>query len=385
VSGSARSVALIVFWLAVSFLVAGLTFLVSGVSPIAVLSGSIEGAVTGPEALTASVRWAVPLVVIGLGALVSFRAGYFNIGALGQMYVGAIASTVVGLNLDGGPAALVVPLAMAAAIGAGAAWSVVPGYLRLRFGANEILTTLMMSFIATLLLQYLTRAPMRNAAGAGAVASTERLVDEFRISGGSGVSFTIVAIALAAVAATWVLLARTRFGFTVRLLGRNPEMMRWQGASSFRVGLATFAIAGATAGLAGALEVFGPSGRLTAGFSSTIGFEAIVIVLVGSMTVVGVVLVGLLFGGLRAAALHLPISGNVPRSAIDTLNGLIALLITARVMPTMLGRRRRQVPSTSARPAVVDHVSAERGPTDLDPADLSRGGAASSRVTAIGG
>ena len=89
-------------------------------------------------------------------------------------------------------------------------------------------------------------------------------------------------------------------------------MMRWQGANASRTGMWTFAIAGGTAGLAGAVEVYGPSGRLTAGFSSTIGFEAIVIVLVGSLTVVGVVLVGVLYGGLRAAALHLPISGNVP-------------------------------------------------------------------------
>jgi ABC-type uncharacterized transport system permease subunit len=341
--GSTRSVTLILFWLAVSFVLAGVTFWASGVSPTAVVSGSIEGAVTGPGATTSSVRWAVPHVLIGLGALVSFRAGYFNIGALGQMYVGAIAATALGLGLEEAPAFLVVPLALAASVVAGALWSAITGLLRLRFGANEILTTLMMSFLATLLLQYLTRGPMRNAAGAGAVASTERLPEEFRISGGSGVSFTIVTIVAVAVAVTAVLLARTRFGFTVRLLGRNPEMMRWQGANASRTGMWTFAIAGGTAGLAGAVEVYGPSGRLTAGFSSTIGFEAIVIVLVGSMTVVGVVLVGVLYGGLRAAALHLPISGNVPRSAIDTLNGLIALLITARAMPDVGGwiRRRR--------------------------------------------
>ena len=97
----------------------------------------------------------------------------------------------------------------------------------------------MMSFLGTLLLQYLTRGPMRNVAGAGAVASTERLPEEFRISGGSGVSFTILTIVAVAVAVTAVLLAWTRFGFTVRLLGRNPEMMRWQGANASRTGMWT--------------------------------------------------------------------------------------------------------------------------------------------------
>ena len=161
----------------------------------------------------------MPLVLIGLGALVSFRAGYFNIGALGQMYVGAIAATALGLGLEEAPAFLVVPLALAASVVAGALWSAITGLLRLRFGANEILTTLMMSFLGTLLLQYLTRGPMRNAAGAGAVASTERLPEEFRISGGSGVSFTILTIVAVAVAVTAVLLART----AIRLHGPAPR------------------------------------------------------------------------------------------------------------------------------------------------------------------
>jgi len=336
------STRLVLWWLFVAFVLAAMLGWVAGYSPSQVGAGMIRGAVTAPGALTSSARWTVPLVLIGVGVVVSFRAGYFNVGALGQMYLGATAAAAVGLALRDGPWWLVTPLSLAAGVGAGAAWSLLAGWLRLAYGADELLVTLMLNFLAKLLLQYVTGGPLRNPTTGGAVASSERIPDSFRLSGSSGVSWAMVAIVAVVVVAIGVVVSRTRVGFIARLLGRNPEMLRWQGAEPAAIGVPAFALAGATAGLAGALEVFGPAGRLTAGFAPTVGFDALVVVLVGSVTVVGVVLVGFLFGGLRAAAIYLPIGADVPRSVVDTLNGLIALVITAGVMPSMARARRRR-------------------------------------------
>lgn len=323
-----------------AFTAAGVIFRLTGFAFGDVFSGTVEGAVTAPGALTGTIRWAIPLTLIALGVLICFRAGYFNVGAQSQFYAGAIAATVVALEWGSGPRLLVTFAAVAAAIVAGTAMSAFPGWLRTRFGTDEVLTTLMLNFISILLLQYFVTGPYKDPAGTGQVASSPVIDDRLRLSDSSGVSVTLVLAVVLAAVAVWLLVNHTPFGLYSSLTGRNPVMARWQGIDTGRIGLAAFALGGAFAGLAGGLDLLGPSGRLNSGFAPTVGFTAVLVALVGSLGVIGVVLAGLFFGAMQSAVLYLPIVSGLPRSALDLFQGLVALVITVQVA---IPRRRRVI------------------------------------------
>lgn len=317
--------------LVITFVIAGVIFGVAGYDVVKVFDGVIRGAITATGALTSTFRWAIPLTLLGLSVIISFRAGYFNIGAQGQFYMGAIAGLAVALWFPEAPPILIIPLAMVAGTVVGTLWSLFPGWLRVRFRTEEVLTTLMLNFIAVLFLQWVTGGPFRDPSGTGQVTASQPINPDFRIAGSSGVSASLLIITALVVVGSWLLINRTSFGLQSTLTGRNPLMARWQGVRVERMGLTAFGISGAIAGLAGALELLGPQGRLVGGFSPDIGFTAVLVGLVGLLSVPGVVLAALFFGGLSSAVLFLPIVTPLPRSALDLLEGLIALLITARL------------------------------------------------------
>jgi general nucleoside transport system permease protein len=322
----------------IAFLLAGVVYQLSGYELAKVIDGTIKGALTAPGAIESTLRWTVPLLLLGLGALVGFRAGFFNVGGQGQMYLGSIAALVVTSAWQGGPPVLVVPLAVVMAIVAGALWSLIGGYLRVRFGTDEVLSTLMLNFIAILLLQWVVVGPLRDPAGTGQVAASSVIDPGLRISGSAGVSALILGVTVVIAIAVWILSERTSFGLQSALAGRNPEMARWQGVSVARVGLIAFAIGGALAGLAGALDLFGPAGRVNAGYSPTLGFTAVLVALVGTLSVPGAVLAALFFGALQSAVLFLPIVTDLPRSALELLQGVVAMLITVQLARMVTAR-----------------------------------------------
>jgi ABC-type uncharacterized transport system permease subunit len=232
--------------------------------------------------------------------------------------------------LNGAPVFVLTPLCFLAAVAGGAAWALWPGWLRLQSGTDEVITTLMGNFIAGLILVYVTTGPLKDPSGSGQQSSSRPLAAVYRISDSSGVSPTILAIALCVGIGMWLLVNRTAFGVLASLAGRNPTMVKWQGAEVWKLGLSSFLLSGALAGLSGAIEVFGPNGRLVGGFLPTHGFTAILIALVANLSVVGIGFVGLFFGGLASAALYLPIMAGLPSAAIDIVNAAIALFITAK-------------------------------------------------------
>jgi general nucleoside transport system permease protein len=326
----------------VASLLSGLIFRLAGYSTGEVVRGILAGAVTGRGAALSSLRWAVPLLLIALGVVVSFRAGYFNIGAQGQFVLGGVSATAVGLASAGrAPAALVIAACLLVGSLAGAAWSALAGVLRVRFGADEILTTLMLNFVGVLIVQYLVTGPMRNPEGAGQVAASRSVDPALRLTGSSGMSLTIVALVGVVTLLIWVLLERTEFGLVLRIVGRNAAVARWKGVAVERLAVRSFALSGALAGLAGAVEVLGPAGRTVAGSSPTVGFTAIIVALVGLLSIGGVVLAAVLFGGLQAASIYLPVATAVPRAAILLLNGMIALLVTVRAGELVRARMRQ--------------------------------------------
>jgi general nucleoside transport system permease protein len=327
----------------VASLLSGLVFRSAGYSGGEVVQGILAGAVTGRGAALSSLRWAVPLLLIALGVVISFRAGYFNIGAQGQFVLGGVSATAIGLQFAGrAPAVLVVIACLVGGSLVGAMWSGLAGVLRVRFGADEILTTLMLNFVGVLAVQYLVTGPMRNPEGAGQVAASRSIDRALRLSDSSGISLTIVALVVVVSLLTWVLLERTEFGLVLRIVGRNAAVARWKGVAVEGLAVRSFALSGALAGLAGAVEVLGPAGRTVAGSSPTVGFTAIIVAIVGLLTIGGVALSAVLFGGLQAASIYLPVATAVPRAAILLLNGMIALLVTVRAGDVIRSRLRQR-------------------------------------------
>jgi len=333
----------------IALLFCAVVFEIAGFSSLDMLQSIAEGAFLSGDALMNTARWTLPLLITACGVVVSFRCGYFNIGAQGQLYMGAIAGAFIVAGLQGGPAVLVIPLTLAAGMAAGAVWSLWPGWLRVRSGTDEVITTLMGNFIAALFLVYVTSGPLKDPSGTGQVTASRPVPLAYRISDAGGVSPTIIVIAVVVVVLTWILVNRTAFGVLSSLAGRNPTMVTWQGARMSRLGLGSFVISGALAGLSGTIELLGPDGRIVSGFVPTHGFTAILIALVAGLSVSGVVVVSIFFGGLAAASLYLPVIAGLPAAAIDVINAAIALFITARALPgsAWLQRRVRRVQSAS--------------------------------------
>ncbi len=317
-------------FIVVALVLCGIIFQAAGYSAPSMFQSIADGAFLRPGALLQSLRWALPLFITALGVAISFRCGYFNIGAQGQFYIGAICATFASTWLSGAPAFVLVPLSFVAGMAGGALWALWPGLLRLRSGTDETITTLMGNFIAGLILVYVTTGPLKDPSGSGQQSSSRPLAAAYRISDSHGLSPVIIGIALVAGVGMWLLVNRTTFGVLAGLAGRNPTMVKWQGARVWQLGLSSFLISGALAGLSGTIEVFGPNGRLVGGFLPTHGFTAILIALVANLSVVGIAVVSLFFGGLASAALYLPIMAGLPSAAIDIINAAIALFITAK-------------------------------------------------------
>ena len=317
-------------FVAVALILCAVVFQFAGYNAPVMLWSVADGAFLRNGAMAQSLRWALPLFITAVGVAISFRAGFFNIGAQGQFYVGAISAAFAADVLSGGPALVFVPLILLAGMAGGALWALWPGLLRLRSGTDEVITTLMGNFLAGLLLVYVTSGPLKDPSGSGQQASSRPLDPAYRISDSLGLSPTIVVITVVVGILMWLLVNRTAFGVLAGLAGRNGTMVQWQGARIWKLGLSSFLISGALAGLAGTIEFMGPNGRIASGFLPAHGFTAILIALVANLSVVGTAIAAIFFGGLASAALYLPIMAGLPAAAIDIINAAIALFITAR-------------------------------------------------------
>lgn len=317
-----------------------LLFALTGFDVGAIVDGIVEGSLTGDGALANTVRWTIPLVVIGLGVGLSLRAGEFNIGGQGQFLVGSLMAVWVGLRWDL-PTVAAVVVGMVVATVAGALWSGVAGVLKVAIGADEVIVTLMLNFIAIQLVSWVTTGPLRDPLTSGDAASTARLDESLRLQSSGQFSVVLIFLTLVLAIATWLLVDRTKFGWSLSATGANPRSAEWWGLPVRRLRLATYLLAGAFAGLAGAFEVFGPSGRVATGATPTVGFTALVVATVGSLTVFGTIWAGLVFGALQSAVLFLPIVTDLPPSGLRIIEGLVALLITAQFALVLRRRTTR--------------------------------------------
>ena len=317
--------------------------------PIAAFQGLIQGAFGSPSALSETAVWATPYIFAGLAVAFAFKGGLFNIGAEGQIALGAVFAALIGYALPGWlhtsiPAYIHIPLAVGMGMLAGAIWAGIPGALKAYTGGHEVINTIMMNYIALNLTSFLLNGPMRDpdpldlSARTPEIAPSARIPPIFNIPG-MRVHWGFV-LALVVAVIIWWLLWKTTLGFEIRTVGANPDAAKYAGINVKRTIIITMAISGALAGLAGAIEVTALNYRHELGFSTGYGFDAIAIALLGKTNPYGVILAAILFGAMRNGATRMQFLTQIPTDIISVIQALILLFVAADAIIRFIYRIR---------------------------------------------
>jgi simple sugar transport system permease protein len=317
------------------------------VNPLEAYQALWDGAFGSSNAFAETLVKATPLLLVGLGICISFRGDVINIGGEGQMIMGAILATWVGLTFTGLPGWMVISLAMLAGFLGGAVWGGIPGFLKAYFSVNEILSTVMMNAIAVQLMNFLLRGPMIDPAQAelaSKIPQTARLLEIFRLPRLVPTRLhlgALIAVALAFL--VYFLLWRTTLGYRIRAVGQNPHASRYAGIKVPRYVVLALLFSGAFAGLAGAIQVYGVNYRMitdgsASGFTGSAGFNGIVAALFGQLHPIWSIPASILFGALLVGANSMQRMVQVPSAFVTALNGLVVVFVVS----SEILRRRRQ-------------------------------------------
>jgi general nucleoside transport system permease protein len=316
--------------LLLTLVTAAVIFAALGKDPVASLYTFFVAPLASPTGRPELLVKAAPLVLIAVGLSLGFRANVWNIGAEGQYTLGAIAGGGLALAFYDSTSPLLFPAMMLAGAIGGMAWAAIPAFLRTRFNANEILTSLMLTYVAQLILTYLVTGPWRDPEGYGFpqsrmfsdAATVPRLVEGTRIHFG-------VFVALLVVGLGWAVLSKSLVGFQLRVVGQAPRAARYAGFSETRMIWLSLLIGGGLAGLAGLFEVSGPVGQLTPQISPGYGFTAIIVAFLGRLHPVGVLFAGLLLAlsylGGEAAQIEL----GMPNAVTGIFQGILLFFLLA--------------------------------------------------------
>jgi simple sugar transport system permease protein len=308
-------------------------------------TGETKGLLNAFRPVSESLTIATPYIYAGLGVALGFRGGLFNIGAEGQLFVAGLATAFVGYSITGLPFLIHLPLALVSGALMGALWASVPGFLKARTGAHEVINTIMMNYIAFRLTDYLLSGPMQRPDGLPItpnVLPTSYLpllfAEPMRVHWGF-----IIALALAGV--VYWFLWKTPLGLEIRMVGANPNASRYAGIRITLITVLTMALSGALTGMAGVGQILGVDHKLVRAFSSGYGFDAISLALLGNSHPFGVVLAALLFGFLRGGAARMQSVAGTPVELIRIIQGLVIVFVAApEIIRTLyrIGSSRKQ-------------------------------------------
>lgn len=326
--------------------------LVLKANPIEGYGAMLSGAAGSWDALADTANKAMPLMLVGVGISIAFRAGVINIGGEGQIIMGAISATLVALAIPGTPRVLLVPVVLLAGGIGGGIWGAIPGALKAYAGVNEILSTIMMNIVAAGLMSFLLQDLLIEE-GAIRIQQTKRLsenADLPLLPGGTRLHLGFI-VALLVALAGYYLLFRSAIGVRLRAVGHNPDASRYAGMAVKRSVVQALALSGACAGVAGAILVFGSeSHRLigeggSAGFTQSAGFNGIVAALFGGLHPLYTVPASFLFGGLLTGGIELQRETQVPAALVIALNGLVVVFVVGSLK--LRSRLAQWVDSTS--------------------------------------
>jgi ABC-type uncharacterized transport system permease subunit len=323
--------------------------------PITAYQALFEGAIGSENAQVETLVQAAPLLLAALGIGLGFKAGLFNIGGRGQFFMGALASVAAAGALRGTGPVVSIPLSLLAGLAAGAAWGFIPGFLKAVSGAHEVVTTIMLNFVAADIASFLIAGPLRLPKSPQPVtASVGQAALPIFIGRDGHIG---IILAFVAVPIVWFLLYRTTLGFQLRAVGANPEASRYAGMRPRWVIILTMTVAGLFSGLAGAGNMLGINHQMPASFSTTVGFDAITVALLGRSHPIGILLASLLFGGMRAGAALMQIKAGVPHELVDVVQSIILLFLVA----SPIVRRVLRLRGTKANLGTTDTMSRTYG------------------------
>lgn len=304
-------------------LLIGLVILASlGVEPIQALGVMVSGAFGSKMAIADTLVFMTPRLLTALAALIAIRCGFYNLGAEGQLQLGAIGAVLPATMLPQEIGILLLPISVISGALFGAFWGLIPVLLKLWRGANEIIVTLMMNFIGLYLVKYLVQGPLQPAGSDFNMSA--KIADDAILPvlvGGTRLHAGVL-LALLVAAALWFLLYHSTFGIRLRAAGLSPRAARLQGMPLSRLIISSMLISGGIAGIAGAIEVLGVQYRLIDGFSSSLGFDGLAVALLGSLEPLGAVIVAIYFGAISSGTVALQTSLSIPAALALIMTGL---------------------------------------------------------------
>jgi len=317
-------------------LVAGLiaisvVFALNGVNPARAVFSIFKGSFGSFYGVKETVTKAIPLILVGSGLAVAYKAKFWNIGAESQLLAGAVLATWVGLNWGQGlPAIVLVPLMFLVAFIGGALWGMVPAVLKIRFGINEVISTLMLNYIAFEFVKFLVVGPWKGATKRG-YPYTDDLPGAAILSHltGSRISPVLLAIAIVGALILAWLVYRSRFGYEVRVIGENPHAAKYSGINFFRTSLVLMAISGGMAGIAGAGELMSIHHYLSypETLSAGYGFTAIIVAWLARLNPAYTIVSALFFAGVIVGGDAIQVSMGMPAATVDVFNGMILVFL----------------------------------------------------------
>lgn len=320
-----------------AFLLGAVIVVLIGDDPIETYRLLIGSALSWPDGIGYTLFYATPLIFTGLAVAFALHAGLLNIGAEGQLYVGAFAAAWIGIAFAGLPGLVLIPLAMLGSMLAGGAWGGAAGWLKARFGAHEVITTIMLNFIAVALTNYLVQYhfkepgdPIMQTGEIGESAHIARFGD-FLPGFPDRIPLSVAfLIALATCALIWMFLRKTPWGYEIRATGVSPAAAEYGGIATSRQIILAMTISGALAGMVGIGEVLGYRYRFYEGFSAGYGFTGIAVALLGRRHPLGVILAAILFGALIRGGLFVDIfTENVSKDLVLVLQAIIILFVAS--------------------------------------------------------
>lgn len=327
------------FAVILAFLVGAVVIVLLGQSPFYVYKVLLSNSITNIDGWGYVLFNATPFIFSGLAVALAFKGGLFNIGVEGQIYMGAFAAAWIGITVNL-PFVLEIPLALIFAMLIGGLWGLIPGFLKARFGAHEVINTIMLNFIATALTNYLVNNPFKEQGQINPIPQTRELysgaivprvyplLDKIGIKMSPSVplNYTFF-LALVFCIFTWYFLERTRWGYEIKAVGLNPKASRYGGIKPEYIIVLTMFLSGALGGLGGINDVMGYRHRFLDGFSHGIGFTGIAVALLGKNNPIGIVFASILFGILDRGALAMDVFTNTPRELIKVIQAIIIIFV----------------------------------------------------------
>lgn len=358
-----RALLIPVLALVTALLLGALIMFLFGDNPWQAYQGLFNGAFGSARGWAATLRKLSPLLLTGLSVAVAFKAGLFNIGASGQFLMGTVASVAVGINFEGLPIYIHLPLAILAGILGGMLWGAIPGILKVYTGAHEVIVTIMLNYVASNFAGWLVYAGGTQGQTPGplwdptarAVPETPDVLASAQIPYIFGPPYRVhwgIVLAVLVAFLMWWLLSKTIIGFEIRTMGQNPKAAKYAGMNVNWTVIFTMLLAGGLAGLAGTIETLGVNHKFAPEFTGAVGFDGITVALLGQTHPLGVILAAFLFGALDAGGSRMQFESGVSADIIQVIQALVLAFVAAPLLIRAIFRLRRSPNTIESAPTV---------------------------------